>query len=547
MGYLAAYNTSSFSGSLDGGPINVAISSSIFSGSTGAIRFGDIPFPPSGGMTIISDSNTQLGVASASATPLFWSVNSLTDTASILNTINTLPERVNQTRFTTTSSAYLYLVSSSKYFPILGTEPLNTIVTDGLTMYLDAGQLVSYPTTSSLWYDISGNNISGSLTNGPIYNTNGYIGFDGVDDYTNTSLLLPSPSTTPTTFNVVFSAPLSQSYKAIIGRSAYQAYGFSVGINGGGSARVTYDNSGSSYEPVFTYDSTLVSMGTFVFNGRFILIYKNGSLVNSFTASFDAVASPNPVWIANNGQGGWSYLQCNIYSAQTYNRVLTQAEINQNYYQAPIVTSGLVFAADAGNAVSYVSGSSLTYSLTGSNSGSLINGVGYSNTNGGSWNFDGIDDYITTPNVIGGFTNYSAEFWFKLNTNPTGSEKWLGNQYSGGVGRTIFDIFTTNRLRNFIDGTQITGNTPILTNTWYHAVFTRNSSGSATIYLNGVLDAIGTLSTAAVQTRAFEIGGSTVLVRWLNGQIPISRLYNKSLTATEIQQNFNAQRNRFNI
>jgi hypothetical protein len=160
MGYLAAYNTSSFSGSLDGGPINIAISSSIFSGSTGAIRFGDIPFPPSGGMTIISDSNTQLGVASASATPLFWAVNSLTDTASVLNTINALPERVNQTRFTTTSSAYLYLVSSSKYFPILGTQPLNTPVTDGLIAYLNAGQLISYPTTASTWYDISGYNNS---------------------------------------------------------------------------------------------------------------------------------------------------------------------------------------------------------------------------------------------------------------------------------------------------------------------------------------------------------------------------------------------------
>jgi hypothetical protein len=108
-------------------------------------------------------------------------------------------------------------------------------------------------------------------------------------------------------------------------------------------------------------------------------------------------------------------------------------------------------------------------------------------------------------------------------------------------------IFTNNKLRNFINGVGFDGATTILTNTWYHAVFTRNAAGSGTIYLNGILDGSGTLSTAAVQTRAFEIGGSTVLVRWLNGQIPISRLYNKALTATEIQQNFNAQRNRFNI
>ncbi len=156
MGNLSTYNTSTFSGSFDRGNINVAISSSIVSGSTGNIRFGDTPNPPSGGMVIISDSNTQLGIASASATPQFWIINNLNDTASVLNTINALPERINQTRFVTTSSAYLYLVSSSKYFPILGTEPLNTPVTNGLTMYLDANQLVSYPTTASTWYDISG-------------------------------------------------------------------------------------------------------------------------------------------------------------------------------------------------------------------------------------------------------------------------------------------------------------------------------------------------------------------------------------------------------
>jgi hypothetical protein len=40
-----------------------------------------------------------------------------------------------------------------------------------------------------------------------------------------------------------------------------------------------------------------------------------------------------------------------------YTKALTPSEVLQNYYQAPIVTDGLVFAADAGNLVSYESGS----------------------------------------------------------------------------------------------------------------------------------------------------------------------------------------------
>jgi len=58
------------------------------------------------------------------------------------------------------------------------------IVTNGLIVNLDAGFVGSYPTTASNWYDISGNNNSGSLVNGPAYSSSysGSIITDGVDD-----------------------------------------------------------------------------------------------------------------------------------------------------------------------------------------------------------------------------------------------------------------------------------------------------------------------------------------------------------------------------
>jgi hypothetical protein len=222
--------------------------------------------------------------------------------------------------------------------------------------------------------------------------------------------------------------------------------------------------------------------------------------------------------------------------------------------QGNIVTNGLVLNLDAANPRSYPQPYNGTTwqniaPVSSSLTGSLVNGVGYTGSNGGSIVFDGVDDYVTSPSVISGFTDYSAEFWFKLTTNPTGSEKWLGSQYGGsGIGRVIFMIFTTNKLRNFINGTGFDGSTTILTDTWYHAVFTRNAVGSGTIYLNGVLDGSGTLSTINVLDRPFQIGGATSIAsRWLNGQIPISRLYNRALSASEVLQNFNATRARFGI
>lgn len=64
------------------------------------------------------------------------------------------------------------------------------IVTNGLVLYLDAANSKSIVSGSNTWRDISGNNLSGSLVNGPTYNgaNKGSIVFDGTNDYISTNL-----------------------------------------------------------------------------------------------------------------------------------------------------------------------------------------------------------------------------------------------------------------------------------------------------------------------------------------------------------------------
>lgn len=59
------------------------------------------------------------------------------------------------------------------------------IVTDGLLMYVDAGNPKSYVGSGTTWTDLSGNNYNGTLTNGPTFNSNniGSFSFDGTNDY----------------------------------------------------------------------------------------------------------------------------------------------------------------------------------------------------------------------------------------------------------------------------------------------------------------------------------------------------------------------------
>ena len=58
------------------------------------------------------------------------------------------------------------------------------IVTDGLVLYLDAGNTKSFQISSTTWNDLSKNKLSGSLLNGATFSSSngGCIVFDGVDD-----------------------------------------------------------------------------------------------------------------------------------------------------------------------------------------------------------------------------------------------------------------------------------------------------------------------------------------------------------------------------
>ena len=56
---------------------------------------------------------------------------------------------------------------------------------------------------------------------------------------------------------------------------------------------------------------------------------------------------------------------------------------------------------------------------------------------------------------------------------------------------------------------------------------------------------IGTVQNG---TGVFTIGGNVASGGWFNGKIPLIRIYKgKGLTASEVQQNFNAVRTRFGV
>ena len=61
------------------------------------------------------------------------------------------------------------------------------IITDGLQISLEAGDVNSYPGSGTTWKNLGlkGRGGDGSLTNGPVHNADGYFSFDGTNDYCN--------------------------------------------------------------------------------------------------------------------------------------------------------------------------------------------------------------------------------------------------------------------------------------------------------------------------------------------------------------------------
>jgi len=71
------------------------------------------------------------------------------------------------------------------------------ITTNGLVLAIDAADKNSYPGSGTVWTDLSGNRNTGTLNNGPTYNSlvGGNILLDGTDDYVsveNNTILNPS-------------------------------------------------------------------------------------------------------------------------------------------------------------------------------------------------------------------------------------------------------------------------------------------------------------------------------------------------------------------
>ena len=212
-----------------------------------------------------------------------------------------------------------------------------------------------------------------------------------------------------------------------------------------------------------------------------------------------------------------------------------------NFQYESIVTDGLIFNLDAGFVGSYPTTGTTWYDLSGNNNnGTLYNGPTFNSANSGSIVFDGVDDYSTSFISSPG-SNFTISFWFNVISFGSGERQIF---MPGGGDQASVSI-VNSRIGSWNGNSYRYSPTVLSTNTWYNFVMT--NSTNTIFYLNGNLDSTyastGNFNTGTA-TFSAAFGGAS---RFLNAYFSNVCVYNKTLSAAEVLQNYNAQRGRFGL
>ena len=229
-------------------------------------------------------------------------------------------------------------------------------------------------------------------------------------------------------------------------------------------------------------------------------------------------------------------------------------------YNPRIVNDNLVLCVDAANTKSY-GGSGTTWtdlSGKGNNVTLSSSGISYDSTDGGgSIVFDGTNGQgtssinLTTMNDGG-----SLEIWCKI--TDTSGYRHIGGWRSTNFAFYMLLLYSNGQVEaraksssgNLVDIVTSDYGTSFWANNWNHIVLTDSGSDNKTrFYLNGSLVATSTstLNTLPSNTLFELMKTANLSSATAAGKLSQVRVYDDTLSDSEVEQNFNAFRGRYGI
>lgn len=531
------------------------------------------------------------------------SLGQLTYYPGYINYLSTIP-----VSFPLKEDCFVY--SNTRADLLIVNKDYGSIVTDGLVLNLDGTFIPSYSQTGTTWYDLSVSANTCTLVNGPSFNSGGWIVFDGVDDKCtvdskperSTGIRL-GPGTTPWMVNVLIRTTASGSNVIntfpILSNQSGGPVVSNMGLGAGGVMKYAHYNNAWIIET----GTTVVNTGKWVFlswvnkNNSTLDMYVNGVFDKNVSSN---ISGSNVNAVDSIGYSWAGYLKADIsnLTISTRSTLYTSTDVLQNYYQGNIVTNGLIQYLDASNLVSFpLTGTAFTDMSGYGNSATLVNGASYKINTVPCISLDGTDDKITITNKdLSGLTyniqydiNWTLACWIYVKTYDASPQtyKHIYGNYNGcnytalkgnAAGIIIYNSTSQGSIylnfefgpRNNPSGSQCPGvsfgwtNAQVgpqlwgLQNRWAYFAITSDDGTNYKLYIDGVqAGPTKTVDFKNSQNRIDNQLTSTSQYAWGNAggnnnaaieaDFAICQIYNRALSASEIQQNFNAQRNRFRV
>ena len=217
------------------------------------------------------------------------------------------------------------------------------IVTNGLVLALDAADKNSYSGTGTTWTDVSGNNNTGTLTNGPTFSqaNGGAIVFDGTDDYVNVanaSSLNPSNGISVSVW-VKFTSTINNTRQMLVEKHTSPGSGWWFAGQNNKIVWLIVGTSGGEKYIDLTNNTSIISgiiyniVGTYDVTGSTLKLYVNGSNDGGtiIGGGSGLSSSSNPLIIGKQHNWGNGPSSITMFNTSLYNRALSADEVLQNY------------------------------------------------------------------------------------------------------------------------------------------------------------------------------------------------------------------------
>lgn len=207
-----------------------------------------------------------------------------------------------------------------------------SIVRNGLVFAVDAADRNSYPATGTTWYDLSGRNKNGVLTNGPTFSSanGGCIVLDGVDDYVNITNVYDFSTSNAVTVEIwaKSTTPVWNDYGFLVSKRDQ----FIIHPQLSSTEVNFYVNTANGWQSTTITPASINNWAcyTLTYNAGVLSAYINAVLGSSTSVGATLSSDTGDTTIGKDDSIS-RYFYGSVASTRLYNRALPQAEITQNY------------------------------------------------------------------------------------------------------------------------------------------------------------------------------------------------------------------------